>query len=649
MLSNVRVTLFLALIAAVIAAALAGMTIASRTALQKLSIGSPLYTQIVLSKDLIADILPPPQYVVESYLEATLALNNPAQAASHAIRLEKLKKDYDERHEYWLRAKLDSALQSKLTEQADEPAQKFYQLLFDKFVPALRASDTPSATAAYEQMTRFYTEHRAAIDAVVPDATALNQRLEASAAEESSLQFRTLLIACIVSSLVSLGCLLIVRAKLVTPLKEMSRFMHDLANGTKTGLLSTRYQSRGDEIGTMAKALAVFQQSVATSQQMKQMADAVRDQATSTISASTNQTSAMTDDAVAMAECATRVRQASTDACSATDQALNSTNLIAAATEQLTNSFREISSSVSTVAQTTKKAVGAGNAAKEKIANLSSAVSKISEVVSLIGEIANKTNLLALNATIEAARAGDAGKGFAVVANEVKQLSTQTTRSTEEIRRQIEQVMQATTETVSATDSIQKLIDEADGAAAAIAMVMEQQSSATDEIARNATESLSAVKDVNEAMTVVRAEADQTLQKATNVKTLSATVSDAVSLLGGIVVRMVKDSTDDEMERRRQPRYPVILAGEIQGIGSVVIDNISLGGAYLLHAPRMSQGSTGALQIKDQSLSFVVLSADEKRVHIKFVLPPTEKFKALFSELTRGKIPLPEDHGEAAA
>ncbi len=39
------------------------------SALSQLKVNGPIYRQIVLGKDLIADILPPPEYVIEAYLE----------------------------------------------------------------------------------------------------------------------------------------------------------------------------------------------------------------------------------------------------------------------------------------------------------------------------------------------------------------------------------------------------------------------------------------------------------------------------------------------------------------------------------------------------------------------------------------------------
>ena len=42
--------------------------ISANVALYKLKVNGPIYQQIVQGKDLVADILPPPEYVIETHL-----------------------------------------------------------------------------------------------------------------------------------------------------------------------------------------------------------------------------------------------------------------------------------------------------------------------------------------------------------------------------------------------------------------------------------------------------------------------------------------------------------------------------------------------------------------------------------------------------
>lgn len=80
--------------------------------------------------------------------------------------------------------------------------------------------------------------------------------------------------------------------------------------------------------------------------------------------------------------------------------------------------------------------------------------SHILGIVDLINEIAEQTSLLSLNATIEAARAGEHGKGFAVVAEEVRELSKRIRPATEEISRNINEMIDIVKRTQQETTTI---------------------------------------------------------------------------------------------------------------------------------------------------------------------------------------------------
>lgn len=160
---------------------------------------------------------------------------------------------------------------------------------------------------------------------------------------------------------------------------------------------------------------------------------------------------------------------------------------VAAACEELSSTSTEISQQAGGSAKLSAEAVAIARQAGLAVIELMGAAKKVDGIVRLINTIAGQTNLLALNATIEAARAGEAGKGFAVVAAEVKDLSRNTAKATEDIGQQVLK-MQETVRLVSEhMQSIDAAIVRVSDGATAISRSVGEQVQATAEISRSIT------------------------------------------------------------------------------------------------------------------------------------------------------------------
>jgi hypothetical protein len=152
--------------------------------LAQLRVGGELYTQIADGKDLIGDILPPPEYVIEAYLEATLAKNNPASVKVQRAAIEKLHKDFTDRRKFWSEADLPVVIKQDL-ETAAKAAEPFWTTVENGLLQALEKGDSAKAQADYEQAQNYYALHRAAIDHLVEDTNAFNANLEQTAASHN--------------------------------------------------------------------------------------------------------------------------------------------------------------------------------------------------------------------------------------------------------------------------------------------------------------------------------------------------------------------------------------------------------------------------------------------------------------------------------
>ncbi|MGE5514556.1 MAG: methyl-accepting chemotaxis protein [Bacteroidota bacterium] len=261
---------------------------------------------------------------------------------------------------------------------------------------------------------------------------------------------------------------------------------------------------RHDEIGQLAKAVAVLRDGAAEAEALRSRQEALKAEAEAERRAgllkvadgfegSVKRVADTITSAAGQLEGAAQTVSGAVDTASiqatsvaaAAEEASTNVATVATAAEELSASIAEISRQVHASSTISSEAVAEARQTNQLVEGLAQTATRIGEVVSMINDIASQTNLLALNATIEAARAGEAGKGFAVVAGEVKSLATQTSKATEDISNQINAVQAATHQAVDAIRAIVGTISRINEIAGAIAAAVEEQGAATQEIARN--------------------------------------------------------------------------------------------------------------------------------------------------------------------
>lgn len=267
-------TKLLALVSIPVAVLIIAGLLGVRT-LQQARVGGPRYDEIVASKDLVADVLPPPEFLVESYLTVYQMAFDPSEETIVALtaKLAGLEKSFLDRQAYWEIRLTDSDLRSALLQQSREPALAFFETVNTTFLPSLRLNNAAARQLVLGPLKDNFEVHRTAIEQVVVLATAEQARVEAVSNSFVTRNFAVLLVTFLFGVLLTALLGTAIARSIIRPIQQLRKAATEDLPRTVEAIRNSDIESRqipdlkpiqidsGDEL---AEAATAFNSVIAT-------------------------------------------------------------------------------------------------------------------------------------------------------------------------------------------------------------------------------------------------------------------------------------------------------------------------------------------------------------------------------------------------
>jgi len=449
--------------------------------------------------DFNADILPPPAYLVESYLVANLVARSPGQLDELSKKLAELKRQWQERADHWASSDLDPDLKAGIAETVAKDGAEFWKIIETRLLPVARNGDAQEMAAALRALDVVYERHRTRIDALVSGASERQKELADSAFYTLTAIFLGLGLAVLAVFGGIAGALTGLRRRVIDPLASTAQTMERMAEGNLE--IGRRHQHGDDEIGTMTRAIEVFRQSAIDAQEadaerarimavlrerLSAMAGGNLDTPIETYFADAykgirmdfNQAQAALRDVIhsvvnssyEIRRSANEVNEAASDLSERAARQAATLEETAAALQRTSDGIRsgsdlaqEVNAEVALARQNASENRVIVETAAEAMTEIEASFGEVATITNLIQNIAFQTNILALNAGVEATRAGEAGKGFIVVANEVRALAQRSSEAVTAIQKLMaksgDSIANGTRQVATSSSALQEMIE----------------------------------------------------------------------------------------------------------------------------------------------------------------------------------------------
>lgn len=490
-------------------------------------------------KDVVADILPPPLYLVEAQLIVkTLRYENSAVNSQLLARLQALKSDFDTRNQYWEKSQdITPQVKNALLGEQRKHADLWWQELSNDFLPAISQGDMAAASTAMAKLESHYAQHRQGVDDTVIKSSQFASDAFNNLDQVSHSATRLLIGMALLGAMLSLLMATIVIQQIRFSLNQAVNVTQAIAGGDLTVVIPAHSD---DELGQLLSKIADMRGNLhSLIFDLQNGVIQLNRHSDDLLNAAANGARLAKDKSEVACNMATTIEQLSVSLDQVNINATETRRIALESGQRAQESTKVIDNAVAEMQKISDVVSSAAN----HIRNLESISSEITKIVDVIHGVAEQTNLLALNAAIEAARAGSYGRGFAVVADEVRTLAERTSSSSGEIKLMVERIREASQSAALAMESGVK------GVASGVALssdagisvneILAGQSQVThsvDEISTALKEQASATKDMTKRVEEVsqgaaslsntavqtRKSAEQLAQQAENLSRLAS-------------------------------------------------------------------------------------------------------------------------------